>query len=299
MDKYLITDSEIKAAQVQGNLSDRPTQKTLYSGATLTPDQIKAVYDKLPKLIAQKFNKFIKIIPGVTDNNRDDDSLAAMILTGIREGHTLKDLFEEIETGLLVEYLETAINGLIRDRIAEDPNTNGTNAIHYIVGGGTTDVSNNTTAWTGFNAKIKKYYSGLTIAFKVGVVGSETTTLNINYLGAVPVVKNVNTAISTSYAVDSIVLLTYTIDNGTAYWKTADCDDNAKNSAGTSNEPGTKMFLVGATLQTSEGITTHTNTNCYIGEDNRLYSGGEVVPNADEITDLIQEQLGVIENGTY
>ena len=54
------------------------------------------------------------------------------------------------------------------------------------------------------------------------------------------------------------------------------CYTNTKNTAGTTNKTGTKMFLVAATEQ-SANPTTYSNSNCYIGTDNCLYSGGSKV----------------------
>lgn len=163
--------------------------------------------------------------------------------------------------------------------------TQGDKGIYYIEGTGDTAGT-----WLGSHADIKAYTPGLTVLYKVPVAGASPTTLNINNLGAVTVVRNVSTAISTSYAVNCVIMLTYTVDSGTAYFKIADYDANTKTSAGTSNKTGTKMFLVGAASQTSSGTTTYSNTNCYIGTNNRLYSGGEVVPNTDDVKSLITKE---------
>lgn len=48
---------------------------------------------------------------------------------------------------------------------------------------------------------------------------------------------------------------------------------DTKNTAGISNLTATKLFLIGGTQQT-DGLRTYSNTNCYIGTDNCLYSGG-------------------------
>jgi hypothetical protein len=64
------------------------------------------------------------------------------------------------------------------------------------------------------------------VAYKIDSAGSTTTTLNINNLGAVPVVRNASTAISTVYPVDSVAIFIYTVDGTTAYWKAADYDKN-------------------------------------------------------------------------
>ena len=91
------------------------------------------------------------------------------------------------------------------------------NGIFYIEGTGSTAGT-----WLGSHADITAYYEGLTVAYKVPVAGASTTTLNINGLGATKVVKQVNTAVSNSYGVNAVVLLVYTLDSTTAYWKVAD-----------------------------------------------------------------------------
>lgn len=101
-----ISKEEIAAAQIEGNLPDKPSQASLYGGKTLTSQEIKAWYDKLPKLVAERLNNLIRSIPGVDRDKLSDDSLAAEILTAIRDGHTLKDLFTDITDGTFAEYLK-------------------------------------------------------------------------------------------------------------------------------------------------------------------------------------------------
>lgn len=155
----------------------------------------------------------------------------------------------------------------------------------YIVGTGTTEG-----VWLGSHDDITEYYDGLTLLYKVAVAGvSGGTTLNINGLGAVSVVRNATTAITTTYPVNSVVLLTYDTVDGTHYWKVADYDSNTKTTTSTTNKTGTKLFLAGATTQGS-GKTTYSNVNCYVGTDNCLYSGGvktsvEGHTHADILTD--------------
>ena len=52
-------------------------------------------------------------------------------------------------------------------------------------------------------------------------------------------------------------------------------DNDTKTTAGSSNKTGTKLLIVGATSTTTG--TTYTNSNCYVGTDNCLYSGGTKV----------------------
>lgn len=59
--------------------------------------------------------------------------------------------------------------------------------------------------------RITSLYSGLTIALKIPVAGNGTygTVLNVNGLGDHPVVYNINSMISTRYAVGGTITLTY------------------------------------------------------------------------------------------
>ena len=51
-----IDQSSIKNASVENSLADRPSSASLYGSGGLTPKEIKAAYDKLPKLIADHYN---------------------------------------------------------------------------------------------------------------------------------------------------------------------------------------------------------------------------------------------------
>ena len=156
------------------------------------------------------------------------------------------------------------------------------NGIYYIEGSGATGV------WTGSHNDIIEYYPGLMIAYKVGIAGASSLTLNINNLGAVPVVRNATTAVTTHYSVGSVLFLVYTVDSGgSAYWKTSDYDSDTKTRS--SNKTGSKMYIIGATAQSTSGQTTYSNSNCYIGTDNCLYSGGKKVATAAELTAAIED----------
>jgi hypothetical protein len=202
----------------------------------------------------------------------------------VEELYSMITIGDQTWMGDVVDFTET-INGMI------DAKAKQGQGIHYIVGNSTTAGT-----WTGTCSDITEYYDGLAILYKLNVAGvSGGSTLNINNLGAKPVYRNASTAVTTTYAVGSVLLLTYS----DGAWLIADYDANTKTSAGSSNKTGTKMYLVAATSQNSSGVTTYSNTNCYIGTNNRLYSGGAVVPNTTEIEALIDTKLGVIENGSY
>ena len=96
-----ITDQEIRSLQIQGNLPNRPTQKSLYPDNTLTAEEVKAAFDKLPKLIAERYNELVSAIIGITNGELNGDSFASLVHTGIRNGHTLQDLFKDIANGNL------------------------------------------------------------------------------------------------------------------------------------------------------------------------------------------------------
>lgn len=167
-------------------------------------------------------------------------------------------------------------SGIVADVIEEG-------ALPYIAGNGTTEG-----VWTGTSDKITAYSEGLTILYKINVAGvSGGSTLNINGLGAIPVKRNASTAVTTTYPVGSIVMLTYS----GGVWLTADYDANTKTTAGTSNKVDAKMYLVGGTSQSSSGVTTYSNKNVYIGTDNRLYSNDVVVPTIDEVVSATKSRI--------
>lgn len=102
--------------------------------------------------------------------------------------------------------------------------TSAKNGVYYIEG----DSSSTAGHWVGNNADITEYYNGLTVAYKIPIEGgSSKTYLKINSLTEVEVVKNATTVVKTTeYPVNSIVILTYTKDGSTAYWKIADYNTN-------------------------------------------------------------------------
>ena len=174
--------------------------------------------------------------------------------------------------------------------------------VYYIEGQGTTDTTNKVATWLGTHADISAYYEGLMVAYKVGTDGSTTTTLNINNLGAIPVVKNADTGITTSFPVNSVILLVYTLDGTTARWKAHDYDTNTKTTAGSSNKASTKLFLIGAASQASSN-TTYSNSSIYINTSNQLYSAsgfsGDLKGNADTATKASQDASGNVISTTY
>ena len=165
---------------------------------------------------------------------------------------------------------------------ALDDKADKENGIFFVDGTGT-----EAGVWLGTHTGITEYYKGLTIAYKIGIAGvSGGSTLNINNLGAAAVVRNNGSAITTHYGVGSILVLTYDVgaDTGTAYWKLADYDSDTKTRS--SNKASTKMFIIGAQAQSTSGQKTYSNSKCYNGSDNCLYSNGEKVVSSGDIGSL-------------
>lgn len=186
------------------------------------------------------------------------------------------------------------------------PNGNTYNITLPLLSSGFTTTAGSSTSGAYLAAKwavanvngITTPVDGMTIAVRVPLAGnSGGILLSIN--GGTtyyPIVRNVNTLVTTQYAVGSTLVLTFNstqtaspytssgvASTVTGCWQIADYDANTKNSAGTSNKTGTKMYIVGGTSQNSNGVTTYSNTNCYIGTDNALYSGGKKVATVNDI----------------
>ena len=158
------------------------------------------------------------------------------------------------------------VDGL-QDTLNSKANKNA--GVFYIEGTGDTAGT-----WLGSHSDIGSYYSGLMIAYKVGIAGADATTLNINNLGAKTVKMNASTAVTTHYGVNSVLFLVYTVDSdGVGYWKLADYNSDKKVSqySTTTNAKYPMLFKY-----TSGNTSTSTVTN-YVRYNNNIYynpSGG-------------------------
>ena len=99
----------MKARQIQpadiadiliASLPSRPTAPTSLGGKGYGASQMKEAFDKLPLYIVERYNELIADV-----SDLGEDSLASAIPTGIREGHSLNDLFVDIENGGIAGYL--------------------------------------------------------------------------------------------------------------------------------------------------------------------------------------------------
>ena len=85
--------------------------------------------------------------------------------------------------------------------------------IYYVEGTSTTAGT-----WLGSNERIKEYYDGLMILYKINQAGANTTTLNINGLGAKTVYRFGTTKVTTHFGVNSIIVLSYMADLNGGCW---------------------------------------------------------------------------------
>ena len=90
--------------------------------------------------------------------------------------------------------------------------------LYYIVG----NSSDSNGVWTGSCDGITEYYEGLTVLYIPKKAGASTTTLNINNLGAKTCYYNNTTKLTTQFAINTPIILTY-YNNG---WRRADYDSN-------------------------------------------------------------------------
>ena len=99
MNSTKILSTEIQSSKVS-SLPTRPTSPTSFGGSGYTGTQLKAAFDRLPLLIAERFNALLDDITAY-----GDDSLSGAIPTGIKDGHTLASLFSDIKSGVIADYL--------------------------------------------------------------------------------------------------------------------------------------------------------------------------------------------------
>lgn len=92
------------------SLPARPSSPSLYSGNILSADELKAAFDKLPTLIAERFNDLL-CSTGLFDDEHPADTFAELIATNLSASHSLKDFFEDVKNGNLALYLTANAEG--------------------------------------------------------------------------------------------------------------------------------------------------------------------------------------------
>ena len=147
----------------------------------------------------------------------------------------------------------------------------------FVEGSGTTDGDTNVSTWVGTSDRITSYYDGLTIRYKIGVVGESTTTLNINGLGAKTVYRFGSTKLTTQFPVGSIIHLIYHTDLNEGCWMCSDYDANTN----------TYQRLYVTTTNKEYPITARYNTtsgSSYYAEYGRYSTGVTLNPSTNTIT---------------
>lgn len=93
-----IQTSDIKELLVS-SLPTRPTAPKSLGGKGFGAKEMKEAFDKLPLYIIEILNALLDDVSDLGEN-----SLAAAIPTGIKNGHTLYHLFCDIDSGALATY---------------------------------------------------------------------------------------------------------------------------------------------------------------------------------------------------
>lgn len=113
-------------------------------------------------------------------------------------------------------------------------------------------------------------------------------TLNVNNTGDIPIYYSgpnyAEVPYTSAYFFSNNRCEEFLYDGERWLWVNYGYNSDTKNTAGASNKTDTKMFLVGATAQ-NNGITSYSNSGCYIGSDNELYSNGTKVLTSKEAED--------------
>lgn len=94
-----ITQAEAAEAKIS-SLPTRPNAPSALGGKGYSAEEMKAAFDRFPALIAERLNALIDDMLSY-----GEDSAAAAIPSGIAEGHTLYDLFLDITSGAMSDYL--------------------------------------------------------------------------------------------------------------------------------------------------------------------------------------------------
>lgn len=87
------------ASILVSSLPSRPTAPKELGGMGYGATEMKAAFDKLPLYIIEHYNALLSDVEATGEG-----SLAAAIPTGIKDGHSLYTLFEDVRTGELAAY---------------------------------------------------------------------------------------------------------------------------------------------------------------------------------------------------
>lgn len=155
------------------------------------------------------------------------------------------------------------------------------------------DLSDNgtTTAgtWKGANSDIEALTDGLMVRYKITKAGSNTTTLNVNGLGAKTVYRYGSTKLTTQYGVGSYITLYYSTSLNSGSWILANDRDSdavvrqyATTASDNYNYPVLMRYNSVAPSGNYEDDVTQFDTDVFINPSTGLLTAnGFVVPNTD------------------
>ena len=110
-----ILESEYASLRISA-LPSRPTASSAFGGKGYTASQLKEAFDQLHMLLVERFNTLLEDI-----GRTGEDSLAKSIPTGLENGHTLSQLFDDVQSGTLATYLLVGDQSLF-DRLTDMKN---------------------------------------------------------------------------------------------------------------------------------------------------------------------------------
>jgi hypothetical protein len=93
-----IQNSDIEHILIS-SLPTHPTAPRSLGGRGYSASEMKEAFDKLPLYIIEHYNALIGDVHSFGEN-----SLASAVPSGIKDGHTLHNLFEDIKSGELAAY---------------------------------------------------------------------------------------------------------------------------------------------------------------------------------------------------
>lgn len=144
--------------------------------------------------------------------------------------------------------------------------------------------------WLGKTDRISAYEDGQVFLYKVPIAGvSGGTTLNINDLGPKNIYRGGTTKLTTHYEAGSYVLLYYSASLNSGSFRLVNdyaTDNDKKTASGNTNS---KIYLIGATSQSSSGQTTYSHDTVYVDTDGHLYCNGKKVSHVGHTHEITTE----------
>ncbi len=112
MNAKKILNSDIADIMIS-SLPTRPTAPRSLGGKGYGAAQMKEAFDKLPLYIIEQYNKLVSDV-----SSYGEDSIASAIPSGIKDGHTLHSLFEDMQTGAFATYFSFFGKSLLNHMIS-------------------------------------------------------------------------------------------------------------------------------------------------------------------------------------